>query len=102
MVRYIQDTEHYSEVIARMAKARRSLWIVTADLKDLYVKTSAKDPIPFLEVLSRLVQRGVEVRLLHAKEPGQPFREDFDRYPALWGAVWSGISVRACMPRLWR
>lgn len=87
MVRYIQDTEHYSEVIARMAKARRSLWIATADLKDLYVKTAAKEPIPFLEVLSRLVQRGVEVRLLHAKEPGQPFREDFDRYPALWGGM---------------
>ena len=87
MVRYIQDTEHYSEVIARMAKARRSLWIATADLKDLYVKTAAKDSIPFLEVLSRLVQRGVEVRLLHAKEPGQPFREDFDRYPALWGGM---------------
>lgn len=44
-------------------------------------------PSTFLEVLSRLVQRGVEVRLLHAKEPGQPFREDFDRYPALWGGM---------------
>lgn len=95
MVRYIRDTEHYSEVIARMAKAQRSLWIATADLKDLYVKTAAKDPIPFLEVLSRLVQRGVEVRLLHAKEPGQSFREDFDRYPALWG----GMERHLCPPR---
>jgi phosphatidylserine/phosphatidylglycerophosphate/cardiolipin synthase-like enzyme len=25
----------------------------------------------------------VEVRLIHAKEPGQNFREDFDKYPLL-------------------
>jgi len=37
MTTYIADTEHYSEVVARMCKARRLLWIATADLKDLYV-----------------------------------------------------------------
>ena len=25
----------------------------------------------------------MEIRLIHAKEPGQAFREDFDRYPEL-------------------
>jgi phosphatidylserine/phosphatidylglycerophosphate/cardiolipin synthase-like enzyme len=83
MIRYIQDTEHYTEVLSRMMKARRLLWIATADLKDLYVKHHG-EAVPFLKVLSDLVKRGVEVRLLHAKEPGQPFREDFDKYPALW------------------
>ena len=39
--------------------------------------------VPFLEVLSDLIKRGVEVRLIHAKEPGPAFREDFDRYPNL-------------------
>ena len=29
------------------------------------------------------IGKGVEIRLIHAKEPGQPFREDFDRYPRL-------------------
>lgn len=41
------------------------------------------------------MKRGVEVRLIHAKEPGQPFREDFDKYPALWG----GMERRLC-PRV--
>ena len=31
-----------------------------------------------------LIRRGVEVRLIHAKEPGPNFREDFDRYPVLY------------------
>lgn len=83
MIRYIQDTEHYTEVLSRMMKARRLLWIATADLKDLYVKHHG-EAVPFLKVLSDLVKRGVEVRLLHAKEPGPAFREDFDKYPALW------------------
>ena len=87
MTTYIADSAHYSEVIARMMKARRSLWIATADLKDLYVESKSGKVVPFLKILSDLVRKGVEVRLLHAKDPGQPFREDFDKYPALWGKM---------------
>ncbi len=42
---------------------------------------------PFLEVLSDLVGRKVEVRLIHAKEPGAAFRRDFDRYANLIGGI---------------
>ena len=28
-------------------------------------------------------RKGVEIRLIHAKEPGPAFRQDFDKYPAL-------------------
>ena len=38
---------------------------------------------PFLGILAELIGRGVEIRLIHAKEPGPNFREDFDRYPRL-------------------
>lgn len=97
MTQYIQDTAHYTEVITRMAQAKRLLWIATADLKDLYVKAKGDDTIPFLKVLNTLVQRSVEVRLLHAKEPGQPFREDFDKYPALWGKMERRLCPRVHM-----
>jgi len=59
------------------------LWIGTADIKDLHIKSGLKDSEPFLKVLADLIKRGVEVRLIHAKEPGPAFREDFDKYPAL-------------------
>ena len=39
--------------------------------------------VPFLKVISRLIERGVEVRLIHAKEPGPNFRKDFDDYSIL-------------------
>ena len=66
--------------------AKRSLWIGTADIKDLYV-VQEKVEKPFLGVLSELIGRGVEVRLIHAKEPGPNFREDFDKYPVLFSRL---------------
>lgn len=83
MITYIADTAHYEEVLSRVADVRHTLWIGTADIKDLYIKSGA-GAVPFLELLDRLVRRGVEVRLLHAKEPGPNFRDEYDRYPALW------------------
>lgn len=42
-----------------------------------------KEKRPFLALIAQLIRHGVEVRLIHAKEPGPNFREDFDRYPRL-------------------
>ena len=82
MIEYISGTGHYNEVLARVANVKQSLWIGTADIKDLYVKVGEATK-PFLAVIALLIRRGVEVRLIHAKEPGPNFREDFDRYPRL-------------------
>lgn len=95
MTTYIADIDHYNQVIAQIPKVKRLLWIATADLKDLYVEKKDKSVAPFLQVLNDLVKKGVEVRLIHAKEPGTAFREDFDKYPALWG----GMERRLC-PRV--
>ncbi len=73
----------YTDVILDLVpRAQRFLWIVTADLKDMHVETDAGFQ-PFLAVLTALVERGVAVRLIHAKEPGPRFREHFDDYPSL-------------------
>lgn len=82
MIQYISNTDHYNHVLSRVATVRRSLLIGTADIKDLYVKVGSGTE-PFLAVLSQLLRRKVEIRLIHAKEPGPAFREDFDRYPLL-------------------
>ena len=46
-------------------KVKRSLWIGTSDIKDLYVEDRH-----FLGVLADLIKKGRGVRLIHAKEPG--------------------------------
>ena len=80
--RLISNEEHYTEVIERIKSVKKLLWIGTADIKDLYVK-EGRGSKPLLEVLSDLVKSGVEIRLIHAKEPGPAFRQDFDKYPSL-------------------
>ena len=42
---------------------------------------------PFLALIAQLIKKGVEVRLIHAKEPGPNFREDFDKYPILYDGL---------------
>lgn len=81
-VRYIANEQHYNEVIALVTSVKRNLWVGTADIKDLYVK-SGQAAMPFLGVIANLLNRGVEVRLIRAKEPGPAFRADFDKYPIL-------------------
>ena len=79
---YIADLAHYTHVLEKVRSVKRQLWIGTADIKDLYMK-HGKNAEPFLAVLADLIARGVEVRLIHAKEPGPNFRRDFDKYPIL-------------------
>lgn len=94
MLKLISNSAHYTEVLAQVTKVKRSLWIGTADIKDLYVKVGTQTK-PFLAVLAGLIKKGIEVRLIHAKEPGPAFREDFDKYPALFEGL-----ERALCPRV--
>lgn len=83
MIKYISNTDHYKEVLSRVQSVKHMLWIGTADIKDLYLDLgNAKKP--FLARIAQLIRRGAEVRLIHAKEPGPNFREDFDKYPVLY------------------
>lgn len=80
---FVTDRRIYAQVILEaVPSARRYLWLATSDLKDLHVARGRR-MIPFLQVLSELLEQGVAVRLLHAKEPGPMFRRDFDRFPNL-------------------
>lgn len=79
---YIADEAHYADVLLKALDAKKTLWIGTADLKDLHIKPGDRS-VPFLQALADRIEDGLEVRLIHAKEPGPRFREDFDRFPAL-------------------
>ncbi len=80
---FISDKAIYDRVIQEMViEADRYVWIATADIKDMYVKRGSR-MVPFLGVLSDMIEKGISVRLLHAKEPGPNFRKDFDRFPPL-------------------
>lgn len=53
---YIANDAHYDQVIERIKDVKKTLWIGTADRKDLYVK-DGRSTKPLLEVLSDLAKK---------------------------------------------
>lgn len=97
MHQLLLNRDIYDEVMhKRVPEARRFVWIITADIKDLHLDTGFGFE-PLLALLSRLIEKGVGIRLIHAKEPGTRFREHFDDYPALLN---SELFERILCPRV--
>ena len=86
MIKYISNAEHYTNVLANCKNVKHSLWIGTDDIKDAYIEDKG-EKMPFLKLMVQLIRKGVEIRIIHAKEPGPAFREDFDKYPVLYDCL---------------
>ena len=101
MITFLSNRSIYtSAVCVIVPQARERLWIATADIKDMYVDSSGREMVPFLEVLDGMVKCGIEVRLIHAKDPGPNWRDDFDRYPTLWTAMERMLCPRVHFKRI--
>lgn len=101
-LRLVSDREHYEEVMRAVLDATHSVWIATANLKDVMVegpravggRRSRYRSV--LEVLADLSRRGLDLRILHAAMPSRAFRRSFDAQPEL---VRGGVPMRMC-PRV--
>ncbi len=87
-------------ILGALPGARVSVWVATANLKDLRVPapigTRARARgryISIVEPLSELAARGVDVRILHAGTPSGPFRQ------SLASRQKSRVQLRMC-PRV--
>ena len=93
-IKHIKNEEHYSFLINNVLKqAKEFVWIGTADIKDLHIKKNTKI-IPFLKELDLLIKKGINIRLIHAKEPGKQFIKDFDRFPVLVKNLERSLCIR--------
>ena len=86
----------YREVVLlRMAQARESVWIATANVKAMLVEHEGRFR-PLVDLFEGLSARGVELKLLHAEVPSRPFRKFFDAKKSL---VRGGLQLKIC-PRV--
>jgi phosphatidylserine/phosphatidylglycerophosphate/cardiolipin synthase-like enzyme len=83
LVSLLFDRDHYEHVILALAGAKTSVWIATANVKQLMIEApvGTRDRargryVPILDTLQSLCDRGVSVRLLHATPPSGPFRQE--------------------------
>jgi hypothetical protein len=82
-MRFVSGRGHYESVVQAVREAKVSVWIATANLKEMLVEDELQMPgrrksyRSVLATLDRLAARGVELRMLHA-EPCRagPFREE--------------------------
>ena len=117
----ISGRGHYERVIDAVRNAHTSVWIATANVKELMIEDGRARPgrrrsmrrtpyVSVLAILDELSARGVELRLLHAELPSRPFREEIANHPRLLGAASSrrrgqlapatpGLALRRC-PRV--
>ena len=102
----LADRDHYEQVTKSVLDAEQSVWIATANLKELMVEDPNVVPgrrrgrrgnyRSVLKVFADLAKRGVELRILHASMPSRPFRKSFDAQPEL---VEGALEMRMC-PRV--
>jgi phosphatidylserine/phosphatidylglycerophosphate/cardiolipin synthase-like enzyme len=92
----LQGSALYREVVLdKLAHARESVWIATANVKAMFVEVDGAFA-PVLELFDKLAARGVALRLLHAELPSRPFRAAFDKSQRL---VRGGLELKVC-PRV--
>jgi phosphatidylserine/phosphatidylglycerophosphate/cardiolipin synthase-like enzyme len=106
-MRFLSGRGHYETVIHAVANATSSVWIATANLKELMVEDGRAVPgrartlarasyRSILKVFDELAAKKVDLRILHATLPSRAFRAAFDKLPRLFRG---GLQLRAC-PRL--
>jgi len=106
-LRLVSGRGHYEQVVRAVEAAECSVWIATANLKELFVEDHRVVPgrrrggrrvahRSMLEVFDELAARGVELRILHAAPPSGPFRAGLAKRPRLAGG---GLALRVC-PRV--
>src|SRR5579872_5954611 len=103
-VSLVVDGAHYTHVTLALANARTSVWIATANVKQLMIQapigTRARargQYMPILDTIQSLCDRGVQVRILHAALPSGPFRQELASRRARLPAP--TFEMRAC-PRV--
>jgi phosphatidylserine/phosphatidylglycerophosphate/cardiolipin synthase-like enzyme len=90
----------YDEVIRDgILEAKRSIWIATANVKELHVEPARSlrpGRAPYrsiVEIFAERARAGVEIRLLYAELPSRRFRAAFDRRKRL---IKGDIALKHC------
>ena len=111
MLSLIGGRGHYESVVKAAMAAERTLWIATANLKELMVEDERAKPgqrrtlkhqgayRSVLKTFEEQVEKGLEIRLLHASPPSQPFRAELSKCRGLKKSARGSFELRMC-PRV--
>ncbi len=89
---------HDAVIVGQVLRARRTVWIATANLKDMHV-AKARGYAPILESFDEMARRGVRFRVIHAEIPSRPFRDTLEKCRALVGG---SLELQVCPRSHWK
>lgn len=89
-LRWVEDRAHYDVVLRALTRAQHSVWIATANLKDVRLEApigsvarAKRRFISITEYFAGLLANRVELRVLLATTPSGPFRASLARRRSL-------------------
>jgi phosphatidylserine/phosphatidylglycerophosphate/cardiolipin synthase-like enzyme len=87
MMRIVKDRQIYLEVVEKgILRARKFIWVATANLKDMHVKDRRRYR-SILDSFERLARDGVQIRMIHASRPSSNFQRSLKRQRDLMPAM---------------
>lgn len=89
---------HDRVILKEVLAARRTVWIATANLKDMQV-AMARGFKPILEIFEQMTRSGVQFRIIHAETPSKPFRDTLERCHNLLSG---GLELQICPRSHWK
>lgn len=79
----LSGTDLHDRVIVHgVLQAERTVWIATANLKDMHVALG-RGYRPILECFDEMARKGVRFRVIHSDLPSRPFRDTLERFERL-------------------
>ena len=93
------DELHERVITEGVLRAQKSVWIATANLKDMHVAGPRRRYRPALEAFDTMAAAGVQFRVIHAEVPSRAFRESFDTLPHLMAG---GMELQICPRNHWK
>jgi len=93
-IKYLENIEIYESVIIDgICNAEHSIWIATANVKDLQVE-EGKRYVSINKLFRDLCRKNIELRILHSGIPSEPFLRDFRKYELY---KQGNFSMRRCL-----
>ena len=81
---FIEGYDHYKKLICDgLYQAKESIWIATANVKDLHLETHRGEYNSIFHTFAYLNSLNVDIRILHSGIPSENFLSSFSEYRSL-------------------
>ena len=91
------ENMHQQVIEDLVLEASQRVWIATANLKDMHIK-ARRGYKPILDEFDRMMNQGINFRIIHADKMSQSFNKTLSEYPLLK----KNLEIQICPRSHWK